>query len=628
MTTTTPTTSFITDFLTWRKTQIKTSYESSSKVDVTTLTAEKFMAIATTKDVTDSTTNTTSKQDMIKTESDSYLMNIILYHLDEKGLKALDTTKPKLADDVLATFSDTGYTTKLTKYAKLWLLSSIFEQNVNSKSPSRVKGDVVEKEFKEIQSDRFVTNVIMRLTFLATAKKCVDFLPYMYNSDTMIAKVQAYLLEDTYKTKWVDDAFAACKDKMLDKDFNDTERFTSLKSRLDILDPSFNLSSNVINQYYCELYARLGAGSIKKTPQTHKLFKKVTLDSIQKVLTNTDHEWYTILAKAKDMFKGNVASLANQISRAYLLINAETALWREKGVKSDHVFTYDSARFMFAMEKKRKSNNDPIQGLGDLWKDKTLHRAVAGIFILCNAAILFASFKSYDKMNTLDKILAWVNLAVSGVDIFTSIITAINSEKSAYTWVANKIADLMKSSYPPIRPCSAAKNVSKYAKYLKPTYVLKYINAALVLVSMAFTVYDIVTSIQNQDWGMLALSIIEFTLEFSMLVITFMAATSWSGPVSLMLTAALIVVGLVKIFWDVIKQSFTDVIKFFDKLFNGDPSDNFVKSTEASYQLTDTEYALALLTDIGTKYWRLFLVNQKVPDLDLKTSFFAISSIN
>ncbi|EGG22770.1 hypothetical protein DFA_04900 [Cavenderia fasciculata] len=598
-TTTTTTTSFIDDFKTWRKTQISSKYSTYATTDVSTLTAEAFIALTTVTSTTDATTSVTTKNDIVKAEADSYLMNIILYHLDEKGLKALDTTKPTLSADILATFVDTGYSAELTKYANLWLLASIFQQNKDTKTPSRVKGDIVEKEFKQLQCSKPITNILMRLTFIATAVKCPSFLPYMFNSDTMVPKIQTYLLADTYKSTWVEGLFDQVKGKLDDTTkFDDNKKFTELKAKLDIVDPSFNLSSTVINEYYSLLFALIGPLAIKNSPKVHRLFTQVTKKSIKKILANKDHEWYTTMTKAKDMFKGTVASMSLQISRAlYRLYFDGTA---PAGISAQHVLTFDSARFLVQIRKKTGIflDNDPT--FVEFWKDQKMYRAVCGIFILCSAASIYAGFKSYDKASTAEKVMAWVNAAVSGVDAITSIVEASRTGYNAYLWIGQKVKSLMTPQYPPVRQAVSTGKTSKFAKYYKLGWIVKYVTAVLVVVSMAFTVYDMVTAIQNQDWGMLAVSVVEFALEFGVLVLTFMTATSWSGPVCLILTAALIIIGVVKMFWESVKSVFHDIGKFFDKLFNGDPCDKFVMASNEKYHVTTAEELVIMQSALDT----------------------------
>ncbi|EFA80819.1 hypothetical protein PPL_06407 [Heterostelium album PN500] len=593
-TTTTPTTSFITDFLTWRKTQIKTSYESSSKVDVTTLTAEKFMALTTYKDVTDSTTNTTTKEDAVKTEADTYLMNVILYHLEDKGLKALSVSKPTLTADILATFSDTGYSADLTKYAKLWLLSSINQQKKDKKQDNIIKGEAVNKDFKEMQSGKTVTNVNMRLTFIATAKKCVDFLPYMYNSDTMITKVQDYLLTDTYKSTWVEALYDQVKDKLSEKTtaFNDNNKFAELKSKLDVLDPSFNLSCKVINEYYSTLFALIGKSSLKGNPKIQKLFNQVTKDTLQKIAAKSDHPWYELVGKTKDLFQGKYATMAAHFGRTLFKMNFKKK-FKTTSLDAKSVLTLDSTKFLALIQKKYDSVD-----FKKVWTDSNMHKLASGLSLLCNTAAIYSGFQSYNQQTTTEMILTWVNTVASGVDVTTSIVEAANSGFNAYLWVGKKISTLMTPKDAVVRAASASTNTSKFAKFFKIGSIVKYVSAVMVVVSMAYTVYDIVTSIQNQDWGMLALSVVEFTLEFGLLILTFMTATAWSGPVSLILTAALIVVGLVKMFWEQIKQFFVDIGKFFDTLISGDLTNAFIRSTEATYHLTIEEEKAQMLATL------------------------------
>ncbi|EFA80420.1 hypothetical protein PPL_07254 [Heterostelium album PN500] len=594
-------TSFIQDYKTWRVNLMKTNGSGAGNTSyIPSLTPANFMLRSTFK-VVDGV-----KQDVVKEESESYFARILLYHLSDDGLAVLKVSRPTLDDDISKILqSDSGFVAKITKYAKLWLLGSIFQQKSNDKSiPCEVKGDVVQAEFKQIQSDPLILSLKMRLAFLAICRKAPEFLPYAYQVDSLqlVSKVRTYLLDDTYKNNWVRSNFDRLKSKMNDNTAKDDEVFNELKTKLDILDPSYSLSNEITNTYYSSLLVLFGSISLKDTPATRLLFKRMTQDALQKIEANPKHEWYETVVWAKKQFQGNIASMANQISRA-MMESLSGSQWRLGGASVDNILTLENARYIGKLQKIANASGVSLsrEAYEKFKNNKNFFRMSSAIFLMCNAAGIYAAFRSWDKLTTVEKVLTWVNVGLSGVDVITSLVElfapykitdGILTKRNVFTWIGSKFKKLTPSRVTPYRAANLARNTSKWSKYMKPVKVLRAVSVVLIVVSMGFTIYDIVTAVNDQDWGMLTLSVAEFALELGLLIAT--VITAWTGPICLALTVALVVVGVMKMFWEDIKQFFVNTYNtihdFFNDLFNGSPTGRYVRSVQSQYQLTTAEY--------------------------------------
>ncbi|KYQ93213.1 hypothetical protein DLAC_05851 [Tieghemostelium lacteum] len=533
---------FIDDFKSWRNKQITAPTDSSK------LTVEEYLKL---------TTYDSNKVDIVKEKSDAMFIDIVNYHQSDLAIKAMGISKPSLSAEILALAAESKVKEFYAKYGQLWLLKALQSSTETTTYKYKINIEQVNSDMNAITRNTMFTKQTMMLNFLALKEKAPQFLPFLYISNTLISKVKAHLLKQENLEQWVKDAAAH---HVANKDVNteyDQYRFNELKTKLDLLDPTFDLSNSVLGLYHCTLFAFVSNSNPKDTPLIRKIYEENILRELNKIEKNPNNEFRTLLGEMKAAYGGTLIKLTHKLSSSFFTFMNQNI---QNTINPNHVMTLESILVM---------KEDSANAL-KLPSNQTFYKFGNALLVSCQLAALAYGFLNYNKLNGFQKGLLYTGTALTVVDISRAI-----AGKTIFTYMGNVVRDVLYYR----GGTALAKGVAK-ALTIIPKFIGKSILAicnklvpVLLIISIGISIWDAVVAAKEQNWGIFAVSIAEVVAAAGVGLCIIFATTAWAGPVSLILGGVLIALALIKVIWG-----------FLSTLFEGDPRLDFINSCEGKYR--------------------------------------------
>ncbi|KYR02565.1 hypothetical protein DLAC_00004 [Tieghemostelium lacteum] len=541
MTDTAKTTTFIDEFKTWRDAKI------TAPTDTSTLTAEAFLKLSTYVD----------KVDIVKEKADAWFVELVNYHQSDLALKAMGITKPTPSADLLALATDDKVKEFYTKYGKLWLLKALQSSSETTLYKYKINIEQVNDDLNSITGNTMFTKQTMMINFLAVKEKAPQFLPFISYSANLIEKVKDQLLLQDSIDKYLKEAVT---DQVKNKDVAneyDQYRFNELKTKLDLLDPTFALSNKVLSVYNCALYAFITSAKPNDTPIVRKIYTQNILRQLKKIYRNEDNEFHTLVGEMKASYGGALTKLAHKLSSAFFThMNSNLS----NTINPEHVVTLETVLLM------KESSANALK----LPANESFYKFGNALLVSCQLASIAYGFLNYNKLNKFQKGLLYTGTALTVVDIARAI-----AGKTVFNYMANVISDVLFYR----GGTALAKGLSK-ALVVVPQFVGRTIVQIcnklvpiFLIISIGFSIWDAVIAAKEQNWGIFAVSVAEIVATLGSGICIIFATTAWAGPVSLILGGVLIALALIKVIWG-----------FLTALIEGDPRLNFIESVEFQYK--------------------------------------------
>ncbi|EFA82721.1 hypothetical protein PPL_04416 [Heterostelium album PN500] len=538
---------FISDFRTWRIEQIKKQHPGTN-VPLDKLTPQSFMKLSTF----------TNKVDVVKDESDKYFMSVLHNYQSALGLKAMGIESkvvplPEVMDVVEG--NDPNFAkTFFTQYSKLFLLQMLCNEKKDTRFPTKIIPVSVEADMAAMSNDTYLSQVTMRLYFLALKKLCPEFLPYILNANTFIPKLKEYLLTTDSTANYVEGIFDD-QIKNVGKDgVGNTQPFNDLKSKLDILDPTFGLSSEILQHYYLTMLGQYASQSLIETPLTSQIYQNTIQYFINEVDKDPAHEFYETVQTLKSLYPSNIVLLSQKISQAFFYRLRETHTG--PGTPS-----YDK-----------------------LLNDRNIYRFSNGLILGCQLFAIGYGIVNYEKLGAFQKGLFWTCGGLTILDI-CNLVADSTKNTNIFIFIGQKIR----------KYCLLNKTTSKIAqslvgmnKYIGKglSLISKYVAPVLIIASIGFSLYDCFESAKAGDWATFGISALEVGVGSALFIISVFVTTSWAGPTAVVLTAILFSLSLAKMLVPIIKE-------FIEAITEGSPQYQFIESVEPIYRY-DEKYYFAL----------------------------------
>ncbi|EFA82941.1 hypothetical protein PPL_03719 [Heterostelium album PN500] len=560
---------FIKDFQAWRIEQIKATPGTNVALDK--LTPQSFMKLTTfTKDV-----------DVVKDKSDEYLMSILNYYQSPLGLKAMGITEkvvplPEVLDAVEGNDPNLAKTF-FTQYSKLFLLQMFCNEKKDTRFPTKISGDVVEDEMKKLGGDTYLSVVTMKLYFLALKKLVPAFLPYILNADQFVPKLKTYLEDPDFVNSFVSAGFTEQKTDVNKNDPMDTQQLNDLKSKLDMLDPTYGLSSNILGLLYNTTLAQYASQSVKETPLTTQIYQNTVQYFITEIDKAPQHEFYQTVQNLKSLYAGNLVTLYQKMSQAFFYVVMEDVRILG-GITDKHMYTVDSVTYL---EKMGVGSGGP-PAYKNLLNDRNFYRMANGLMLGCQLFAIGYGMKNYEKLETYQKALFWTCGGLTILDLVNVVSDAV-SNSNIFIFIGKKIATFCEES-----TSKLSKLLTNMTKYIGKGFqkIAKFVSPVLVLVSIGFSIYDCVQSAKEGDWATFGLSLLEVAAGAALFIIKVAVTASWAGPAALIITSVLVCLSIAKMLVPFIKE----IIDAVKEIEEGTPQYQFIESVDACYRYDENHY--------------------------------------
>ncbi|EFA82720.1 hypothetical protein PPL_04415 [Heterostelium album PN500] len=571
---------FIKDFQAWRIEQIKAT--PGTNVPLDKLTPQSFMKLSTF----------TNKVDVVKDESDKYFMSVLHNYQSALGLKAMGIESkvvplPEVMDVVEG--NDPNFAkTFFTQYSKLFLLQLIYNQKKDSTFPTKIVGDVVEEEMKVLGSDTYLSQVTMRLYFLALKKLVPAFLPYILNANTFIPKLKEYLQKPESIVSYVSETF---QDQATDVDkdgIGNTQPFNDLKSKLDMLDPTFGLSSEILGTYYNTMLAQYASQTLKDTPLTNQIFQNTIQYFIEQIEKDTAHEFYQTVQNIKALYGGNLVTLYQKLAQAYVFVSC-TPSRNALEISNDHMFTLDSTAYISKVSASLPPGPERDEKIAKLKNDKAFYKLSNGLMLGCQLFSIGYGIANYEKLGTFQKALLWTGGGLTIIDL-SNVVVESTKNTNIFIYMGQKLRAYCVWNKTSSKFAKALVNMKEYVgKGIK--FISKYVAPVLILVSVGLSLYDCFESAKAGDWVTFGLSVLEAGVGSALFIVSVFVTTAWAGPACILLSAILLSLSVAKMLVPIIKE-------FIEDITEGTPQYQFIESVEPIYRY-DENYYFALFWKAG-----------------------------
>ncbi|EFA78665.1 oxalate/formate antiporter [Heterostelium album PN500] len=502
---TTSSSSFIQPFVEWRQAEIKSFYPNK---DLGNFAESVFQA-----NIYLSNSTFINGFDVVKQKSDEYFLSLINYYLPPLGRAVIGNQNAPSLEMIQKTNCNSSFKSFFEKYSKLFLLQMLFKEKNSTRYPTPIRGDRVEQEMKAMNRDSLLSTLTMRLYYFALRDTCPGFLPFIYNAQKVIPNVRSYLKTPAMVQRYVSTAYTTNKSSEAKRSPLDSTAFAELKSKLDLLDPTFALSSEIIGLYNNALLALYASQDIKQTPVTQKIYEE-TIQYFIKKTESSKNEFLETVKRLKALYQGSVITLSQKLSQAFFSV-AQKATIELGNISDKHMYTLDSTRYIFELSKTKGFANNPA--FTQLKNDVNFYKFSNGLMLGCQILTIGYGLLNYNKMDVFEKTLFWSGAGLTIVDLVnvvgsslfnTNIFIFIGQRISSYT-VYNKTATVAKML------TNATKFTGKFF-----IYISKYVTPVLLVVTIGLAAADCFNAAKQQSWGMLALSTIELSASVALLVDT------------------------------------------------------------------------------------------------------------
>ncbi|KYR00160.1 hypothetical protein DLAC_03313 [Tieghemostelium lacteum] len=299
-----PATESLTAFNTWKRNYITTKVAGVAKINPDTLVVDNFLKLTTFDPV--------RKVDIVKERAEKLFVDILVNFQIGQGFQALGiTVKPTTHPDFR--YFTAAQVTFIKAYSKLWLLQCIYHHPLSGNYRASIKAGKIEDDMTALSPNPFFARIMMMFYMIALADLVPDMLQYIYHYDKFNTRVRNQLLSPAATNKFVQDTITLLynsEDNNLESEF-DSYRFFELKTKLDLLQPNFLVSNDILSQYYYSTIAFLTTGNLTLDMiYPEQLFNAITEYVVTRIDSNESSSLNDLIGEMKVTIEGGDGTLA------------------------------------------------------------------------------------------------------------------------------------------------------------------------------------------------------------------------------------------------------------------------------------------------------------------------------
>ncbi|EGG22236.1 hypothetical protein DFA_04354 [Cavenderia fasciculata] len=480
----------------------------------------------------------------IRKDAETNFITLVLYYLDEEVRTILDWTKPTPHPRLLEISSSDKVRTWYKKYALLYA-----HYRVSEDAKAKLNIPLIEKAINKMASSRIHSKqlaAIFKFSYIERNPRMVLYLP---NATKWLGEVKPFYLHTDRLKEWEHDFKEKYQKNRAGVDSSDYG-LDNIKNTLDLLDPTGKSSTEVAHYYKSSQYGYIATMAsyenitrsgrdihgISVELQTNNIMNQIQELEKKSVLTAAEKDYFKIykdLVLAAGDFAGLKSLLGITIRRA----NERIAPY----VDIKDSYRFDRFRSPEFLEGQMRSVY-PEQ-LAKVPKGinffMSLWRGSQSIAILNNVI-------NYDHKKGLLNNAQVVGDSVSMVlDFFTSFEKVDRAFTTPFAFLGKSIAKgLAKFKYERV-----VNVLTKGMKFLAAssfnTFVSTRLCPALLVLSSALNVIDIVKDYEEGDWGSLVMDVASLGLNIASIILL-VIGSSLAGPLCLLFAGLTLLFGVVK----------------------------------------------------------------------------------
>ncbi|KYQ93268.1 hypothetical protein DLAC_05924 [Tieghemostelium lacteum] len=499
---------FLEDFQIWRDNKIATQFPDIPKLSAETLTVSNFLAV--------STFDVNTKIDIVKDRAQKYFVAILNYYNQVQDESPLN-------DDILELLKDEKTAQFYREYAKVWLLQVLYHTDEAIEYKSFIRCGEVENELNNLTIGSMMTKQSMMLYFIALKELVPQMLPFIYHRGTFNAKVRTALL-DINGTQTVAVQYTrALVDNVNNSNEFDQFKIMELKSKLDLLNPTYRLSNDIIGNNVFTALAFCMSNSFQSSSLNKAIYYHTILKVLKRILRDPGNQFLDLVNSFVKTF-GDVIKASDNITQLFNMVT----LGSKKSLKNLHVLTFATKATVLPFKAATvDSTFEPLKS------HPLFYKFLNGLLCACQIGTIAYCLYNHESMKEFD-----VTKLYAGKALFVhEYIDAVASNR-IYIRMGEFIREITKS----MNPVSVAKAfqimIPRVVDETSRTLISKLIPTLYVL-SEDFSAFTSFTKPKIQKRGSFIISLDELDPKMARDVFLLYQKASFSGPLALNLGGSL-----------------------------------------------------------------------------------------
>ncbi|KYR02564.1 hypothetical protein DLAC_00003 [Tieghemostelium lacteum] len=547
---------FLEEFQAWRDNIIATQFPDIPKLSPDTLIVNNFLNI--------STFDANTKIDIVKEKSQKYFVDILNYY---NNFSAIGTLNP----DVQELLKDEKAAEFYKEYAQVWFLQTIYHTEGAAEYKSSIRCGTVENELDDLTLNSMLTKQTMMLYFIALKELVPQILPYIYHRATFNAKVRSTLFVDVTGAQakaiqYISNLVATVDNSTELDQFKTLE----LKSKLDLLNPTYRLSNDVIGSMAYTALAFSLSNCFQSCAFTKAVYYQTTLKVLKRILKNPSNQFLGLVNTIVNTF-GDVIKASQSITELF----NKVSLQPKRTIKNLNMLTFITKSTVLLFKAATvDSTFDPIK------PDPLFYKFLNGLLCACQIGTIAYGLYNHEDMKNFN-----VSKLYAGRALYIhEYIDAVNANR-VYIRMGEFIRDITKTMSP--------ESVVKAFQTLVPIVVedssrtlISKIIPTLYIVSEDYAALTSFGSSKVQKRGSFVIPLDELDSKFAKNVFIMMQKTSFSGPLALYLGGTLFGLSIRKY----MKDNIVAIINMIQLVKKSNPDvpdqiSTFIKSQPTSYRV-------------------------------------------
>ncbi|EFA83116.1 hypothetical protein PPL_03906 [Heterostelium album PN500] len=499
---------FLDDFIAWRDAKIAAQFPNIPTLSPDTLTPQNFLAI--------STFDPNSKVDIVKERAEKYFTDLLSFSIGMVAEELPADLKELIVDEKSAQF--------YKDYAKIWFVQSIYHADETIEYKSTIRGGRLERELKDIAYSATLAKQTMMIYYIALKELVPQILPFIYHHKTFNIKLRTYLLEAAQNQQL---AFQAMKSHLANVNVHgeyDQFRFNELKSKLDLLNPTYRLSNDILSSYIFAGLAFYISSNMKNCPSVKSIYYNTILKVLKRILKNPDNKYNAIATGIANLQAGDVVKTTEVISQMFFKVTLEPV---------NSIKNINTLLFM------TKASALPIKAANvdaafiTYRTNPAFYQFINGLYCTCVlGTIAYGLFNpSLDHFD--------LSVLYAGQALYVDEYIDAVAQNRIYQRMGEFIRDFTKRINDPVRVINAfSQFVPNYVDPVAHSLIGNMIPMLFVLTKDSISC-DIFTKPKDQKSGSLAITIPNLERKLVKPVMTVLRGTSFSSPYVLYLGGAM-----------------------------------------------------------------------------------------
>ncbi|EFA83124.1 hypothetical protein PPL_03914 [Heterostelium album PN500] len=499
---------FLDDFQAWRDAKIAAQFPNIPTLSPDTLTPQNFLAI--------STFDPNSKVDIVKDRAEKYFTDLLNFSIGMFPGVLSDDLKELLADEKSAEF--------YSDYSKMWFIQTIYHTDATLEYKSTIRCGRLEREINDIAYSATLAKQTMMIYYIALKELVPQILPFIYHRNTFNPKLRAFMLEAVQNQQM---AFNALKSHVANVNVPgeyDQFRFNELKSKLDLLNPTYKLSNDILSSYVFGGMAYYISGNIRNCPSVKSIYYNTILKVLKRIRKNPTNKYNEMVGLITNTQAGDVVKASTVISQMFNKVTLEPL----NAFKNINTLQFLTKATVLPF---KATNVDPA--FNDLKANAVFLQFINALYCACvMGTIAYGLFNQ--SLEVFD-----LSVLYAGSALFVDEYVQAVAQNRIFQRMGEFIRDFTKKINDPVKVANAFQNMIPHFIDKAAQDLISNMIPMVFMISKDAVSFNVFTNVKKRKSGSLSITISNIDKRLVSPVMTILRGSSFSSTYALYLGGAM-----------------------------------------------------------------------------------------